>query len=95
MNNLQMFQGSNEPLRDVSFAPNDVRFVTGGDDKLIKIWDFEGMREERQLSGELRTWPIGRRADEERVDSQDIYGMSNVSNGIRPRDCWSRAARII
>lgn len=51
MNNLQAFQGHSEAIRDVSFAPNDARFVTGGDDSQIKLWNFEEMREERTLTG--------------------------------------------
>ena len=51
MNNLQAFQAHPESVRDVSFAPNDARFVTGADDSTIKIWSFEEMREERTLTG--------------------------------------------
>ena len=51
MNNLQVFQAHSESVRDVSFAPNDNRFVTGADDSTIKIWSFEEMREERVLTG--------------------------------------------
>lgn len=52
MNNLQAFQGHKEAIRDVCFAPNDERFVTGSDDGMIKIWNFEEMREEKTLAGE-------------------------------------------
>lgn len=51
MNNLQAFQAHGESVRDVSFAPNDARFVTGSDDSTIKIWNFDEMREERTLTG--------------------------------------------
>ncbi|GAA5830176.1 hypothetical protein JCM3766R1_002811 [Sporobolomyces carnicolor] len=51
MNNLQIFQGHNEAIRDVSWAPNDERFCTGGDDGVIKIWNFERMKEEKVLTG--------------------------------------------
>ena len=51
MNNLQVFQAHSETIRDVSFAPNDARFVTGADDATMKIWSFEEMREERTLTG--------------------------------------------
>ncbi|GAA5910171.1 WD40 repeat domain-containing protein [Sporobolomyces salmoneus] len=51
MNNLQIFQGHNEAIRDVSWAPNDERFCTGGDDGVLKIWNFERMKEEKVLTG--------------------------------------------
>lgn len=52
MNNLQAFTGhAGESIRDLSFAPNDARFVTGADDSSIKIWSFEEMREEKTLTG--------------------------------------------
>ncbi|GAA5867565.1 hypothetical protein JCM8547_001221 [Rhodosporidiobolus lusitaniae] len=51
MNNLQVFQGHNEAIRDCSWAPNDERFVTGGDDGVVKVWNFERMKEERVLTG--------------------------------------------
>jgi WD40 repeat protein len=54
MNNLQSFKGHEEPIRDVSFAPNDARFVTGSDDKSIKLWSFQTMQEERTLNGTAR-----------------------------------------
>lgn len=53
MNNLQVFQGHNEAIRDASWAPNDERFVTGADDGVIKVWNFERMKEERVLTGAL------------------------------------------
>lgn len=51
MNNLAAFHGHDDSVRDVSFAPNDVRFATCGDDRVIKIWSFEERREERVLTG--------------------------------------------
>ena len=51
MNNLQAFQAHPETVRDISFAPNDARFVTGSDDSTMKIWSFEEMREEKTLTG--------------------------------------------
>jgi polyadenylation factor subunit 2 len=36
----------------VAWSPNDEKFVTGGDDGLVKIWNFRAAEEERQLSGE-------------------------------------------
>lgn len=53
MNNLQVFQGHGESIRDVTWAPNDARFATGSDDGTIKIWNFEMMREEKTLTGEF------------------------------------------
>lgn len=47
MNNLQTFEGHEEPIRDVSLAPNDARFVTCSDDRTIKCWSFDEHREER------------------------------------------------
>lgn len=57
MNNLQIFQGHNEAIRDVSWAPNDERFCTGGDDGVIKIWNFERMKEEKVLTGKAPSPP--------------------------------------
>jgi polyadenylation factor subunit 2 len=60
MNNLQIFQGHNEAIRDVSWAPNDERFCTGGDDGVIKIWNFERMKEEKVLTGKAPSLPMYR-----------------------------------
>ncbi|MBW0465360.1 hypothetical protein O181_005075 [Austropuccinia psidii MF-1] len=51
MNNLQMFEGHKDSIRDISFSPNDSRFVSCGDDGMIKVWGFEERREERNLAG--------------------------------------------
>ncbi|KAK4691993.1 polyadenylation factor subunit 2, partial [Phenoliferia sp. Uapishka_3] len=51
MNNLQVFQGHQESIRDCSWAPNDMRFATGSDDGTVKIWNFELMKEEKTLTG--------------------------------------------
>ncbi|GAA5837814.1 hypothetical protein JCM9279_006870 [Rhodotorula babjevae] len=51
MNNLQVFQGHGEAIRDATWAPNDERFATGADDGVIKVWNFERMKEERVLTG--------------------------------------------
>lgn len=43
---------------NISFSPTDTKFVSGGDDNLIKIWNFNEGVEERVLSGhgwEVRT----------------------------------------
>lgn len=51
MNNLQEFPAHSDVIRDIDFSPNDSRFVTCSDDHLIKIWNFEEMREEKVLKG--------------------------------------------
>ncbi|KAK9898090.1 WD40 repeat-like protein [Cystobasidium minutum MCA 4210] len=51
MNNVTLFEGHKEPVRDVSWAPDDLRFVTGSDDGTVKIWDFERREIEKALSG--------------------------------------------
>jgi polyadenylation factor subunit 2 len=51
MNNLQMFEGHKDSIRDISFSPNDSRFVSCGDDGVIKLWGFEERREERNFTG--------------------------------------------
>lgn len=51
MNNVTLFEGHKEPVRDVSWAPDDLRFVTGSDDGTVKIWDFERREIEKSLSG--------------------------------------------
>jgi len=51
MNNLKAFQAHPESIRDVSFAPTDLKFATCSDDGIIKIWDFELVAEEKALKG--------------------------------------------
>lgn len=51
MNNVRMFSGHAESIRDISFAPNDARFATASNDNTIKIWDFERTEAERTLTG--------------------------------------------
>lgn len=59
MNNLQMFRGHRECIRDITFAPNDMRFATGSDDGTVKLWNFEQMKEEKTLTGETRRYLAG------------------------------------
>lgn len=40
-----------KPIRQVSFSPQDTKFVSGSDDGDLKIWDFQTTREERVLKG--------------------------------------------
>lgn len=34
-----------------SFSPSDTKLATCSDDATIRIWDFNGAREERMLTG--------------------------------------------
>lgn len=40
LNNPHQFKGHDAPIRDIAFAPSDVKFVTASDDNTLKIWDF-------------------------------------------------------
>jgi polyadenylation factor subunit 2 len=51
MNNVKEFQAHECPLREAAFSPTDVKFVTGADDKKVKIFDFKTCQEERILEG--------------------------------------------
>ncbi|WRT65605.1 uncharacterized protein IL334_002550 [Kwoniella shivajii] len=51
LTNIHGFQGHREACHDVSWSPNDERFVSGGDDGLVKIWSYREAREEKVLSG--------------------------------------------
>lgn len=51
MNNLQVINAHREGVRDLSFSPDDSRFVTASDDSSLKIWAFEEAREESTLKG--------------------------------------------
>ncbi|KAF2763569.1 WD40 repeat-like protein [Pseudovirgaria hyperparasitica] len=50
-NNVKAIQAHNEPIRDMAFAPTDVKFVTASDDASLKIWDFAAGAEESTLTG--------------------------------------------
>ncbi|WWC68715.1 uncharacterized protein I206_102649 [Kwoniella pini CBS 10737] len=51
LTNIHGFQGHREACHGVSWSPNDERFVSGGDDGLVKIWSYREAREEKVLSG--------------------------------------------
>ncbi|ADV20919.1 Integral subunit of the pre-mRNA cleavage and polyadenylation factor (CPF) complex, putative; Pfs2p [Cryptococcus gattii WM276] len=51
LTNIHGFQGHREACHDVSWSPNDERFVTCGDDGLVKIWSYREAKEEKSLSG--------------------------------------------
>ena len=51
LTNIHGFQGHREACHGVGWSPNDERFVTGGDDGLVKIWDYREAKEEKVLSG--------------------------------------------
>ncbi|WVN85800.1 polyadenylation factor subunit 2 [Cryptococcus depauperatus CBS 7841] len=51
LTNIHGFQGHREACWDVSWSPNDERFVTCGDDGLVKIWSYREAKEEKSLSG--------------------------------------------
>src|SRR6201746_817185 len=48
-NNVKAFQAHNDTIRDIAFAPTDVKFVTACDDSTLKIFDFAGGTEEMTL----------------------------------------------
>ena len=50
-NNVKAIQAHNECIRDLSFSPNDSKFVTASDDASLKIFDFAGGTEESTLTG--------------------------------------------
>ncbi|EDV24170.1 uncharacterized protein TRIADDRAFT_26233 [Trichoplax adhaerens] len=51
MNNVQMFEGHKEAIREASFCPTDIKFTTCSDDGTVKIWDFLRCEEEVTLRG--------------------------------------------
>lgn len=98
MNNLQVFQGHGEAIRDATWAPNDERFATGADDGVIKVWNFERMKEERVLTGASLSLTLGvlegPRSGEEGgeraltpLPRQVTAGTSSASSGTLPRAC--------
>ena len=59
LTNVHGFQGHREACHGVAWSPNDEKFVTGGDDGLVKIWNFRAAEEERQLSGKFLPIQLG------------------------------------
>jgi polyadenylation factor subunit 2 len=50
-NNVKILQAHSDAIRGIAFAPTDSKFVTGGDDSTLKIFDFAGGVEEATLTG--------------------------------------------
>lgn len=51
MTNVKVFQGHQESIRDISFAPTSKKFATCSDDRTISVWDFETYTREQSLTG--------------------------------------------
>lgn len=51
LTNIHGFQGHREACHGVAWSPNNEWFVTGGDDGLVKIWNYRAAETERELSG--------------------------------------------
>lgn len=51
LNTLQAFTAHADSARGLAFSPDDSKFVSGGDDSLIKIWDFDSAKQIRELQG--------------------------------------------
>jgi WD40 repeat protein len=91
LTNVHGFQGHREACHGVAWSPNDEKFVTGGDDGLVKTWNFRAAEEERQLSGKSCRHSVGS------ANKQVTDGMFDVLTGIQQRalssvevkTCWS------
>lgn len=55
-NNVKAIQAHHDPIRDLSFSPNDNKFVTACDDASLKIFDFAEGIEESTLTG--HNWDV-------------------------------------
>lgn len=79
LTNIHGFQGHREACHGAAWSPNDERFVTGGDDGLVKIWNYREAKEEKVLSGEL----LGtRHASAKLIFFQVTVGTFDVWTGI-------------
>ncbi|KAJ2347082.1 WD repeat-containing protein 33, partial [Coemansia sp. RSA 2618] len=88
LSNLKAFQAHKYPVRDLSFSPSDLKFVSASDDQQLKIWDFRLNKEERQL--------VGHKWDVRTVDWHPHLGMiasGSKDNMIRVWD--PRSAKCI
>jgi polyadenylation factor subunit 2 len=50
-NNVKQVQAHDDSIRGIAFAPTDSKFVTGGDDSTLRIFDFTDARQESELKG--------------------------------------------
>lgn len=51
LNTLQAFAAHADSARGLAFSPDDSKFASGGDDSLLKIWDFDSAKQIRELTG--------------------------------------------
>lgn len=51
LNTLQSFTAHTDSARGLAWSPDDSKFASGGDDSLLKIWDFDSSKQIRELSG--------------------------------------------
>ncbi|TKY90406.1 hypothetical protein EX895_000404 [Sporisorium graminicola] len=51
LNTLQAFSAHTDSARGLAFSPDDSKFASGGDDSLLKIWDFDSAKQVRELTG--------------------------------------------
>ncbi|KAI9711976.1 MAG: pre-mRNA cleavage and polyadenylation factor (CPF) complex subunit [Bogoriella megaspora] len=56
LNNVKEIHAHDHAVRDLAFAPTDVKFVTASDDATLKIWDFAGGIEEQTITG--HNWDV-------------------------------------
>ena len=56
LNNVKEIRAHDHAVRDLAFAPTDVKFVTASDDATLKIWDFAGGVEESTITG--HNWDV-------------------------------------
>lgn len=55
-NNVNNINAHANGIRDIAFSPNDLKFLTCGDDSILKIWNFNNGKEERILKG--HNWEV-------------------------------------